>query len=151
MGDEDARSRDEDEQFVPDELNDSGPQEETKESEESDWVEDISDTVAPSIGPHSKVVHHEHEVSDEASRVDAMGLDKRRQVVGGQYGVSAGRQAALYGGALAITAALVIGFILLAKQLDKSPDEFPDEAPWATVPSAADNHATNPAKIDLGH
>ena len=127
MGEEDARPRDEDE------------------------VEDISDTVAPSIGPHSTVVQQEHEVSPDASRVDAMGLDKRRSVVGGKYGVGAGRQAALYGGALAITAALVIGFILLAKQLDKSPDEFPDEAPWATVPSAADNHATNPAKIDLGH
>src|SRR5215211_295662 len=93
----------------------------------------------------------EHEVSPEASRVDAMGLDKRRPVVGGQYGVSTRRQAALYGGALAILAILVIGFILLVNQLDRSPDEFPDEAPWATGPSAADNRPTNPAKIDLGH
>jgi hypothetical protein len=147
MGEEGARPRDEEDSFVPDGLDDPKPEEGTQEG---DWVEDISDTVAPSVGPHSRVVHHAH-ADHEPSQLDAMGLDKRRPVVGGKYGVNAGRQAALYGGALAITAALVIGFILLAKQLDKSPDEFPDEAPWATVPSAADNHATNPAKIDLGH
>jgi hypothetical protein len=151
MGEEGARPRDEEEQ-PPEEPHEKDSQESPDEgSEDGDWVEDISDTVAPSIGPHSKVTHHEHEVSPEASRVDAMGLDKRRSVVGGRYGVSAGRQAALYGGALAILAVLVIGFILLAKQLDKSPSEFPDEAPWATGPSAADNRPTNPAKIDLGH
>lgn len=81
--------------------------------------------------------------------LDAMGLDKRRGVVGGQYGVSFGKQATLYGGALAITAALVIGFVLLAKELDKSPETYPDRAPWATVPSAADNHATDPTRIDF--
>jgi hypothetical protein len=151
MGEEDARPREGDDQFLPEALNgddsEASPEEGTQEG---DWVEDISDTVAPSVGPHSRVVHHAHP-DYERSTLDAMGLDKRRPVVGGQYGVSFGRQAALYGGALAITAALVIGFILLAKELDKSPETFPDKAPWATVPSASNNHATNPSKIDLGH
>jgi hypothetical protein len=147
MGEEGARERDEDGRPVSEERADAEPDD---GAQEGDWVEDISDTSAPSVGPHTKVVHH-GPTDHEASQVDAMGLDKRRPVVGGQYGVSARKQAALYGGALAITAALVIGFILLAKQLDKSPDNFPAKAPWATAPSAADNHATNPAKIDLGH
>jgi hypothetical protein len=147
MGEEGARPRDDEGQFLPEELTDKEPEEGTQEG---DWVEDISDTVAPSVGPHSQIVHHAH-TDQEPSQVDAMGLDKRRPVVGGKYGASFSKQATLYGGALAITAALLIGFILLAKQLDKSPETFPDKAPWATVPSASNNHATNPAKIDLGH
>jgi hypothetical protein len=144
MGEESARPRDEVGRFLPQE--EIAP--EQPELQEGDWVEDISDTVAPSVGPHSRVVHHAHP-EQEPSRSDAMGLDKRRSVVGGQYGVSFGKQATLYGGALAILAVVVIGFVLLAKELDKSPETFPDKAPWATVPSAENNHATDPTEIDL--
>lgn len=143
MGEESARPRDEN--GAPQEEPEAKPPENL---EEGDWVEDISDTVAPSIGPHSYVVHHAHG-QEEASQVDAMGLDKRRGVVGGSYGPSVGKQATLYGGALAILAVLVIGFILLANELDQSPETFPDEAPWATVPEAADNRAVDPSRIDL--
>jgi hypothetical protein len=53
MGEEGARPRDEDEQS-PEELHEKDSQESPDEgSEDGDWVEDISDTVAPSIGPHS--------------------------------------------------------------------------------------------------
>jgi len=65
-----------------------------------------------------------------------MGLDKRREVVGGSYGASLGKQAALYGGVLAIAAVLVIGFILLAGKLDQPPDTVQDRAPWATETDA---------------
>ena len=101
--------------------------------------EDISDTTAPSIGPHTTIERDDPEerlARHEQSQVDAMGLDKRREVVGGSYGPSFAKQASLYGGVLAVLAALIIGFILLAGKLDQSPDEVKDEAPWATVPDA---------------
>ena len=41
------------------------------------------------------------------------------------------KQATLYGIVLAVIAALVVGFIILAGQLDQPPDEFADRAPWA--------------------
>lgn len=103
---------------------------EPRDPHEGDWVEDISDTVAPSVGPYSTVTHHA--ASDQqAPDVDAMGLDKHRQVVGGSYGPSFARQATLYGGVLAVIAALVIGFIILAGELDKPPATTSDEAPWS--------------------
>lgn len=97
---------------------------------EGEWVEDISDTVAPSVGPHSKVVHHAP--SDEKPPdMDAMGLDKRREVVGGSYGPGFAKQATLYGGVLVVIAALVIGFVLLAGELDQPPETTSDEAAWS--------------------
>lgn len=65
------------------------------------------------------------------SDVDAMGLDKRRPVVGGQYGPSRGRQAATYGITLAVVAALVLGFLFVVNEFDQPPDRYPDTAPWA--------------------
>jgi hypothetical protein len=66
----------------------------------------------------------------EVSEVDAMGLDKRREVVGKSYGPSVARQASMYGIFLAVVAALVIGGKLLADELDQPPDEIKAEAPW---------------------
>jgi hypothetical protein len=97
--------------------------------------QDISDTTAPSVGPHTTIEREDPEerlARHEQSDVDAMGLDKRREVVGGSYGASAAKQATLYGGVLAVLAAIVIGFILLAGKLDQSPDEHEDLAPWAS-------------------
>jgi len=110
--------------------------------EEEDWrpragdtkTENISGTTAPSIGPNTVIERedpHERLARHEQSDVDAMGLDKRREVVGGNYGASAAKQVTLYGGVLVILAILVVGFILLAGQLDKSPAEFEDKAPWS--------------------
>jgi hypothetical protein len=48
---------------------------------EREWGEDISDTVAPSVGPYSTVTHHPPP-GERRSDVDALGLDKRRPVVG---------------------------------------------------------------------
>ncbi len=63
--------------------------------------------------------------------MDAMGLDKRRPVVGGQYGASVTKQVTLYGAALAIMIALVVGFIVLAGELDQPPETSEDQAPWS--------------------
>jgi hypothetical protein len=95
-------------------------------------VEDISDTPAPSIGPHTtfeKIEPNRRPVT-EGSDVDAMGLDKRRQVKGGSYGPSLARQITLYGIFVAVVVALAIGFKLLADELDQPPDTIEHQAPW---------------------
>lgn len=63
--------------------------------------------------------------------VDALGKDKRRAVIGGRYGPTPGRQLALYGSFLAVVAAVVVGFIILANELDQPPETVEAEAPWA--------------------
>jgi hypothetical protein len=95
---------------------------------------DISDTVAPSIGPHTtfeKQGPEERLAGKEQSETDAMGLDKRRSVVGGSYSPSFARQATLYGIVVAVVVALGIGFKLLADKLDEPPATNADAAPWA--------------------
>jgi len=88
---------------------------------------------APSLGPNT-VIEREpveerlarHDQSDE----DAMGMDKRRPVVGQSYGPSKARQFALYGVFLAVLAALLIGGVILVGKLDTSVDKVPCSAPW---------------------
>jgi hypothetical protein len=116
------------------------------DAEAEDGAEqDMGGTTAPSIGPNTTFTRPEDRPgpSDDASQVDAMGLDKHRQVVGGQYGASFARQATLYGGVVAIVAALIIGFVLLAGKLDQPPETNADEAPW----SSATAEQTPPAPI----
>jgi hypothetical protein len=67
----------------------------------------------------------------EQSDTDAMGLDKRRPVMGGSYSPSVARQVTLYGIFVAVVVALGIGFKLLADKLDEPPANNPDTAPWS--------------------
>jgi hypothetical protein len=76
--------------------------------------------------------------------LDAMGHDKRRAVVGKSYGPSARQQLTVYGTFIAVMAVLVVGFLLLAQELDKAPDTNPDVAPW----SASDAPQRPPGDID---
>jgi hypothetical protein len=95
---------------------------------------DESQITAPSLGPNTKIVREPPErrlARHDQSQVDAMGQDKRREVVGHSYGPSLGKQASLYGMFLAVTAAVVIGFVLLANQLDQPPQTVEPTAPWA--------------------
>ena len=133
MASKSQRPRDEHGRFLPKDKAEEPASEPvgTESDAAADDVEviDISDTVAPSVGPHSTFTrrHHEdHQVSD----VDAMGFDKRREVVGKSYGPSFGRQATMYGIFLAVLAALVFGGKLLADELDQPPAEVEDEAVW---------------------
>lgn len=127
--------------FLPkDQADGAGESAEAQESAEttsaSDEREmetiDISDTVAPSVGPHSTVTRPvgEPSVEHKPAEVDAMGLDKRREVVGQSYAPSFGRQATMYGIFLAVLGALVIGGKLLADELDQPPAEVEDKAVW---------------------
>jgi hypothetical protein len=107
---------------------------ETAKNSGTQGKEDISDTTAPSIGPNTVIERkppEERLAAHEQSDTDAMGLDKRRQVVGGSYGPSFAKQATLYGGALLVLVVIVVGFVLLAGELDKAPATNPDEAPWS--------------------
>lgn len=108
------------------------------------------DLAAPSIGPHTHLERfqeppEERLAKHEQSDVDAMGLDKRRAVVGQKYGASFAKQATIYGIFLAVMAALLIGGKLAADELDQGPEVNPDEAPW----SQADAEQRPPAPIDF--
>lgn len=83
------------------------------------------------------------EPSEEAkahqpSAVDAMGQDKRRQVVGHSYGPSRRRQVMFF---VAVAAAVVVltgGGLAMVSAFDQAPDEFPDRAPWTETATAPD-------------
>ena len=62
---------------------------------------------------------------------DAMGQDKRRQVVGQGYGPSKSRQLVYYGLFVAFVIALYIGGKIAIDELDKAPAHNPDKAPWS--------------------
>jgi hypothetical protein len=81
----------------------------------------------------------------EPSDVDAMGLDKRRGVMGQRHGASFARQATVYGAALAVIVAILIGGKIAIDELDQGPEVNADEAPWAQ-PDAPQH---TPAPIDF--
>jgi Rho termination factor, N-terminal domain len=98
-----------------------------------DGEKPASEITAPSIGPNTvieKEPPEERLAKHEQSDVDAMGLDKRRGVVGQKYGASAAKQATVYGVAVAVIVALVIGGKLAIDELDKGPKVNEDRAPW---------------------
>jgi hypothetical protein len=116
--------------------------------DEATGEQDLSDTTAPSIGPNTTFEKDDPEerlARHEQSDVDAMGLDKRREVIGGSYSPSVGRQVTMYGIFLGVVAALAIGFYLLAKNLDEPPAKYEDKAPWAQ----ADAKQVKPPPIDF--
>jgi hypothetical protein len=98
---------------------------------EGEWVEDISDTVAPSVGPKSVTFHHPANAPRENIDLDAMGHDKRRQVVGQSYGASVAKQATIYGIFVAIVVGLLIGGKILVDKADQPPDHVATQALWA--------------------
>jgi hypothetical protein len=107
---------------------------EAPEAEDGSSRENISDTPAPSIGPETvieKEPPEERLARHEQSDVDAMGLDKRREVVGGSYGASAKRQVTVYLSVLVVAALIIFGLVMLVGVADKAPDEVEAQAPWA--------------------
>ncbi len=95
---------------------------------------DVSNTTAPSIGPNTVIENEDAETRlarHDQSGKDAMGLDKRRSVIGGKHGASLGRQAAIYGIVIAVVAGLVIGALAVVESVDQAPASNPDAAPWA--------------------
>ena len=102
--------------------------------DEEDGEKPASEITAPSIGPKTVIEKRPPEerlANHEQSDVDAMGLDKRRGVVGEKYGAGLAKQATVYGVFLAVVVALVIGGKLAIDELDKGPAVNEDRAPWA--------------------
>ena len=82
----------------------------------------------------------------EPSHVDAMGQDKRRQVVGHSYGPTRRSQIMFFVAVAAAAAAIVGGWLLLVGLFDKPPTHFKDTAPWSTTPASAQLAAEQNAK-----
>ena len=75
------------------------------------------------------------EPSEEAKRhtpsdVDAMGQDKRRQVVGHSYGPSRRSQIMFFVAVGVVVVVIVGGWLTLVGLFDKPPTHFKDSAPW---------------------
>jgi hypothetical protein len=94
----------------------------------------ISDTTAPSIGPNTvieKDTPEERLARHDQSSSDAMGLDKRRSVVGGSYSASFGKQLTRWALVVLVIAAGAFGAKLLVDDIDKAPAHAADRAPWS--------------------
>jgi hypothetical protein len=103
-------------------------------AEDEKRVEDISDTTAPSIGPDTVIEREpveERLARHDQSDVDAMGQDKRREVVGKSYGPSKARQLTLYLIFVVVVVAIGFGVKLLVDKYDQPPKHFANAAPWA--------------------
>jgi hypothetical protein len=96
---------------------------------------DESEITAPSLGPGTVIVREpveERLARHDQPKVDAMGQDKRRAVVGHSAGASAMRQAVRYGIFLVCLVAVLIGAKVLIDSLDTPVgNDVPQSAPWA--------------------
>ncbi len=110
----------------------------SKDSESSsdgadDDLDDASNITAPSIGPNTVIEHEPPEERldfDKISDEDAMGNDKRREVVGKRYSASPARQLVTYALFIVVVVALFIGGKALATKLDEPPKTVQAQAPW---------------------
>ena len=96
---------------------------------------------APSAGnldELEKMEPSEEAQRSEPSKVDAMGKDKRRQVIGNAGGPSRRSQFLFFGSVAAIAVVLIGGWFLAVSILDQPKDEYADSAPWAD-PDATQN------------
>jgi hypothetical protein len=77
--------------------------------------------------------------------VDAMGLDRRRPVVGQQYGATVRKQLLVYGVFIAVVAVLVVVFLTVVSNVDNKEIPLEDTAPW----TAANASQEAPRDIDF--
>lgn len=76
---------------------------------------------------------------------DAMGNDKRRQVIGGQYGASVRKRLLVYGVAIAVIIGLLILSLTVVSNVDNKEIALKDTAPW----TEADAVGEPPRDIDF--
>jgi hypothetical protein len=90
----------------------------------------------PSGTPFSnieRVEPSEEAKAHEPSDVDAMGQDKRRQVVGHSYGPTRRNQAIFFAAVAAVVVVVLGGWTLAVAAFDTAPENYPDKAPWSTA------------------
>lgn len=76
---------------------------------------------------------------------DAMGNDKRRLVVGGQYGATLRKRLLVYGAAVGTMVVLVVVFFTVVKNVDEREMPLKNTAPWAQ----ADENLSQPRDVDF--
>lgn len=93
-----------------------------------------------------ETTHTDEEKIAQASDVDAMGQDKRRQIVGHAYGPSKRSQLLFFVAVGAVIVLLIGGSLAAVAAFDQPPDEDPDEAPWseANAPQIPPNDPSGP-------
>lgn len=100
-------------------------------------------------GPEEQERDFDHPGDDAGgstpSDVDAMGKDKRRGVVGGQYGATLRKQLTIYGLFTAFVVIVVIAFLTVVNSVDNREIALEDTGPW-TEPTA---EQTAPRPIDF--
>ena len=104
-----------------------------QDSGSGDGEEDISDITAPSVGPNTTIEKEPPEerlAKHEQSDKDAMGLDKRRQIIGGSYGPTKTRQIVTWLVVVVVIGGAAFGLSKLASNLDEPPKQVEDQAPW---------------------
>jgi hypothetical protein len=104
---------------------------------------------APSAADIDKL--EKFEPSEEAKRhqpstVDAMGQDKRREVVGHSYGPSKRSQIMFFVAVGAVLVVIVGGWLALVAAFDKPPTDFEDSAPWSKTAATPELAAQQNAK-----
>jgi hypothetical protein len=104
---------------------------------------------APSAADIDKL--EKFEPSEEAKRhepsdVDAMGQDKRRQVVGHSYGPSRRSQLMFFVAVATVLVVVVGGWLALVAAFDNPPEQFSERAPWSTTASDPQLAAEQKAK-----
>lgn len=72
------------------------------------------------------------------SEVDAMGNDKRRVVIGGQYGASVRKRIAVYGIAVAVIVGAVILSLTVVSGIDSKEIPLKDTGPWTAASASQD-------------
>lgn len=95
-----------------------------KEEREDEPVEGENTTSEP---PTEK---SDSEYGGARSEVDAMGNDKRREVIGQQYGATVRKRVLIYGGVVGITIVVVIAFLTVVKGYDQRNVPLKNTAPW---------------------
>ena len=112
---------------------DQGAETAGKDSGSAGGEEDISGTPAPSVGPNTTIEKESPEerlAKHEQSDQDAMGLDKRRQIIGGSYGPTKTRQIVTWLVVVVVIGGAAFGLSKLASNLDEPPKQVEDQAPW---------------------
>jgi hypothetical protein len=110
------------------------PERSAEDSGDDSDTENISGTTAPSIGPNTVIEKDSPEerlARHEQSDTDAMGLDKRRQVIGGDYSAGLGKQLTRWIAVVVVVIGAAFGLKLLVQDLDKPPAHNADKAPWS--------------------
>ncbi|MCB0866237.1 MAG: hypothetical protein KDB58_11020 [Solirubrobacterales bacterium] len=65
------------------------------------------------------------------SKVDAMGNDKRRAVIGEQYGATVRKRLLVYGAVVAVIFVAVVAFLTVVTNYDNRDQPLKNTAPWA--------------------